>query len=118
MVKGILKEKIMKTKDLDPLTERQEQILMFCADYLTKKDRFPPIRSICKFMNINSTNGVHEHLKAIVNKKYLRWGEACVRFTDYGWQYTEVVSMFGSMAKNDYRKNNGTKNNDLNSRRR
>lgn len=94
-------------KKYESLTVRQEQLLMFCADYLTKNDRFPPIRSIGKAMKIVSTNGVHEHLKRLVSKRYLRWGEACVRFTSMGWEYTEIVSMFGSMARDDDRHDNG-----------
>ena len=60
---------------MEELTERQKQILNFILE--TSDDRgFPPtIREIGDQMEISSTNGVNDHLKALERKGYLTRGE-------------------------------------------
>lgn len=60
---------------MEELTERQRQIL----DFIVKESEmrgFPPtIREIGEEMDIRSTNGVNDHLKALERKGYLTRGE-------------------------------------------
>jgi repressor LexA len=60
---------------MEELTERQSQILNFIVRE-TENRGFPPtIREIGEEMDIRSTNGVNDHLKALERKGYLTRGE-------------------------------------------
>jgi repressor LexA len=60
---------------MEELTERQKEILQFiCRE--TEMRGFPPtIREIGEEMDIRSTNGVNDHLKALERKGFLLRGE-------------------------------------------
>jgi repressor LexA len=60
---------------VEELTERQKEILSYILK--TSEERgFPPtIREIGEEMDIRSTNGVNDHLKALERKGYLTRGE-------------------------------------------
>lgn len=60
---------------MDDITDRQKEILTFIQR--TTEDRgFPPtIREIGEEMDIRSTNGVNDHLKALERKGFLTRGE-------------------------------------------
>ena len=53
------------------LTERQKKVLEFIIDQLSTSGYPPTIREIGVHMNISSTNGVNDHLKALERKSYL-----------------------------------------------
>ncbi|NMO14079.1 transcriptional repressor LexA [Pyxidicoccus fallax] len=60
---------------MEELTERQREILAFIVKE-TETRGFPPtIREIGEHMDIRSTNGVNDHLKALERKGYLNRGE-------------------------------------------
>ena len=60
---------------MEELTERQREILTFIVKE-TETRGFPPtIREIGEEMDIRSTNGVNDHLKALERKGYLNRGE-------------------------------------------
>src|SRR5260370_7462470 len=60
---------------MEELTDRQKQILHFIVKE-TENRGFPPtIREIGEKMDIRSTNGVNDHLKALARKGYLWRGE-------------------------------------------
>ncbi len=60
---------------MEELTERQREILAFIVKE-TESRGFPPtIREIGEEMEIRSTNGVNDHLKALERKGYLNRGE-------------------------------------------
>jgi repressor LexA len=60
---------------MEELTERQREILTFIVKE-TESRGFPPtIREIGEQMDIRSTNGVNDHLKALERKGYLNRGE-------------------------------------------
>ncbi|MBX5480312.1 MAG: transcriptional repressor LexA [Myxococcaceae bacterium] len=60
---------------MEELTERQREILSFIVKE-TETRGFPPtIREIGEEMDIRSTNGVNDHLKALERKGYLIRGE-------------------------------------------
>jgi repressor LexA len=60
---------------MDELTDRQREILSFIVKE-TESRGFPPtIREIGQHMDIRSTNGVNDHLKALERKGYLTRGE-------------------------------------------
>lgn len=60
---------------MEELTERQREILTFIVKE-TETRGFPPtIREIGEHMDIRSTNGVNDHLKALERKGYLNRGE-------------------------------------------
>ncbi|NVI97021.1 transcriptional repressor LexA [Myxococcus sp. AM009] len=60
---------------MEELTERQREILSFIVKE-TETQGFPPtIREIGEHMDIRSTNGVNDHLKALERKGYLNRGE-------------------------------------------
>src|SRR5438874_171193 len=60
---------------MEELTDRQREILSFIVRE-TEARGFPPtIREIGEEMDIRSTNGVNDHLKALERKGYLNRGE-------------------------------------------
>jgi len=60
---------------MEELTDRQKEILTFIVKE-TETRGFPPtIREIGEEMDIRSTNGVNDHLKALERKGYLLRGE-------------------------------------------
>ncbi len=64
---------------MEELTSRQKQILNFIVKE-TEARGFPPtIREIGEEMDIRSTNGVNDHLKALERKGYLTRGEQTSR---------------------------------------
>ena len=59
---------------MEELTGRQREILHFIVRQ-TEERGFPPtIREIGEQMDIRSTNGVNDHLKALERKGYLNRG--------------------------------------------
>ncbi len=57
---------------MQPLTERQEAILEFIRRSIRERGYPPTLREIGTEMNIRSTNGVSDHLRALERKGYLR----------------------------------------------
>ncbi|HME90252.1 MAG TPA: transcriptional repressor LexA [Myxococcaceae bacterium] len=60
---------------MEELTERQKQILHFIVRESEARGFPPTIREIGERMEIRSTNGVNDHLKALERKGYLLRGE-------------------------------------------
>jgi repressor LexA len=60
---------------MEELTERQREILAFIAKETEARGYPPTIREIGEHMDIRSTNGVNDHLKALERKGYLQRGE-------------------------------------------
>jgi repressor LexA len=54
------------------LTQRQKQILEFISRRIEEQGYPPTIREIGEEMNIRSTNGVNDHLKALERKGFLQ----------------------------------------------
>jgi repressor LexA len=54
-----------------PLTERQQAILEYIAQAIVEKGYPPTLREIGARMDIRSTNGVSDHLRALERKGYL-----------------------------------------------
>ncbi len=62
---------------MDDLAPRQRALLDFIASYQDQKGIPPTIREIGEALGIKSTNGVSDHIKALVRKGYLeRVGDA------------------------------------------
>ncbi|MBI5512769.1 MAG: transcriptional repressor LexA [Deltaproteobacteria bacterium] len=55
-----------------PLTERQEKILGYIRTSIRRRGYPPTLREIGAEMNIRSTNGVSDHLRALEKKGYLK----------------------------------------------
>jgi len=60
---------------MEELTDRQKQILHFIVRESESRGFPPTIREIGEQMEIRSTNGVNDHLKALERKGYLTRGE-------------------------------------------
>lgn len=60
---------------MDELTDRQKEVLRFICDTSEERGYPPTIREIGEEMDIRSTNGVNDHLKALERKGYLTRGE-------------------------------------------
>lgn len=56
---------------MSKLTDRQADVLRMVAGYLDVHGRPPTVREIGDALGIGSTNGVSDHLKALVRKGYL-----------------------------------------------
>lgn len=56
---------------MEDLPPRQKQLLDFIATYQDQKGLPPTLREIGEAMGIRSTNGVSDHLKALLKKGYL-----------------------------------------------
>ncbi len=57
---------------MEELTERQRMVLAFIHKCIEENGFPPTIREIGKHMDIRSTNGVNDHLKALERKGYLQ----------------------------------------------
>jgi repressor LexA len=55
-----------------PLTERQNQILEFIRDYISKNLKPPTVREICEEFKFKSTNAVYSILKSLEKKGYIK----------------------------------------------
>lgn len=60
---------------MEELTDRQKEILNFIVKESEERGFPPTIREIGEEMDIRSTNGVNDHLKALERKGYLTRGE-------------------------------------------
>ncbi len=60
---------------MDELTDRQKEVLQFIVRESETRGFPPTIREIGEEMDIRSTNGVNDHLKALERKGYLTRGE-------------------------------------------
>src|SRR5262249_61285389 len=60
---------------MEELTGRQRESLHFIVRQTEQRGFPPPIREIGEEMDIRSTNGVNDHLKALERKGYLLRGE-------------------------------------------
>jgi repressor LexA len=60
---------------MEELTDRQKEILSFILRESEERGFPPTIREIGEEMDIRSTNGVNDHLKALERKGYLTRGE-------------------------------------------
>ena len=56
---------------MDGLTDRQLQVLRFIANEIEERGYPPTIREIGEALDIRSTNGVNDHLKALERKGFL-----------------------------------------------
>lgn len=63
----------MQQEDISPrkLTKRQQLVLDFISEHITHWGYPPTIREIGDSLQIKSTNGVNDHLKALERKGYL-----------------------------------------------
>ncbi len=59
---------------IQKLTPRQRQALDFIEDCIENRGSPPTLREIGEHMNIRSTNGVNDHLKALKKKGFLQRG--------------------------------------------
>ncbi len=61
------------------LTRRQRDILEYIEEMITQVGKSPTLREIGKQFDISSTNGVRDHLKALMKKGYIRKREMISR---------------------------------------
>jgi repressor LexA len=61
------------------LTARQRQVLEIIDTSMTRQGRPPTLREIGQQLGIASTNGVRDHLQALIDKGYLRREERSAR---------------------------------------
>ena len=64
--------KVVASIAVDELTERQREILRFITKASEERGFPPTIREIGEEMDISSTNGVNDHLKALERKGFLQ----------------------------------------------
>lgn len=50
------------------LTDRQRLVLHTIADYRARNDLSPSVRELCELLEVSSTNGIVDHLKALEAK--------------------------------------------------
>lgn len=55
-----------------PLTSKQERVLVYIREFYLKKGFPPTVREICDSLGIRSTSTVHMHLNTLEEKGYLR----------------------------------------------
>lgn len=64
------------------LTEKQADILAWMRGYARDNGMPPTVREIGDAFGMRSTNGVHDHLRALKRKGYVRHSPGCAR----GWR--------------------------------
>lgn len=77
----------------EKLTARQQQVLEYIRERITGIGQSPTIREIGERFRISSTNGVREHINALIRKGYLKKQEFVAR----GLQLTQ--SLIGDVAR-------------------
>lgn len=60
-----------KAKPLRSITERQRAVLVFIENSIAERGFPPTLREIGSHMQIRSTNGVNDHLRALERKGYI-----------------------------------------------
>jgi repressor LexA len=73
-------------QELDPLTERQEEILRYIARHIDLNGFQPSIRELGERFRIRSPNGVVGHLKAMERKGYLSLNSMTARGISFMWK--------------------------------
>jgi repressor LexA len=76
----------MTKQQLDPLTERQEEILKWIAQHIDLHGFQPSIREVGERFRIRSPNGVVCHLKAMERKGYLSLNSMTARGISFNWK--------------------------------
>jgi repressor LexA len=71
--------KMTPSTALPRLYPRQEAALDMIVGYFLEHKRGPTFREVGTAMGIGSTNGVHDHLKALEKKGYIVWNRATSR---------------------------------------
>lgn len=61
----------MHTNAARPLTTRQVQVLRCVESFLDARGYPPSIRELCELLDVTSTTGMVEHLRALERKGYL-----------------------------------------------
>ncbi len=56
---------------LDPLTARQQLVMDYVVQYVRENEIPPTLREIGKALEINSTNGVSDHLRVLERKGWI-----------------------------------------------
>lgn len=56
----------------EKLTPRQRSILEYIRSSILDNGRSPTVREMCAKFKISSTNGIRDHLKALIHKGYLK----------------------------------------------
>lgn len=67
-----LKSSLSRTTTHEPLTKRQRAILEFIRSQIRAEGRAPTIRELGSKFGISSTNGVRDHINALIRKGYLQ----------------------------------------------
>jgi repressor LexA len=83
----------VESKQMKEMTERQLQVLGSIASSIRETGYPPTIREIGTALNIKSTNGVNDHLKALERKGYIARDDAksrAVSLTATGWSALDL----------------------------
>jgi hypothetical protein len=56
----------------DPLTQRQQDILVWICAHVDSNGYPPTVREVCGRFGIRSTNGANDHLKALERKGWIQ----------------------------------------------
>jgi len=75
-----------KQQQLEPLTDRQEEILRYIARHIDINGFQPSIRELGEQFRIRSPNGVVCHLKAMERKGYLSLNSMTARGISFDWK--------------------------------
>lgn len=67
------------TAELQPLTERQREVLVWLAKYIGDRGYSPTIRELCRAFNFVSPNGAMSHLTPLKRKGWVHWQEGHAR---------------------------------------
>lgn len=67
------------TQDLQPLTERQREILVWLAGYIRDHGYSPTVRELCQAFNFGSPNGALCHLHPLRKKGWVTWQDGSAR---------------------------------------
>jgi repressor LexA len=60
------------SQSIEPLTDRQREVLTFIESQIGQLGYPPTIREIGRHLGMRSTNGVNDHLKALERKGYIK----------------------------------------------
>lgn len=67
------------TTELKPLTDRQREILVWIAGYISDHGFSPTVRELCQAFNFGSPNGACCHLRPLKAKGWINWQDGHAR---------------------------------------
>ncbi|GAC1462358.1 MAG: transcriptional repressor LexA [Chamaesiphon sp.] len=83
---------------MEPLTEAQQQLYDWLADYIHQHQHAPSIRQMMRAMNLKSPAPIQSRMEHLRSKKYIDWTEGTARTIRIMRSHSAGVPVLGAIA--------------------